>query len=148
MFVGISDHVSKAGTTDIPNEMTLVHARKRLWDDWEFFLDRSPIRHVEKARTPLLVLHGKEDTRVPTSQSMELYRHLKVLGKTPVRLVLYPGEGHGNRKAGARYDYNLRSLRWFDHYLKGPGGDPPPYELEYPLDTSEDEEDDDSDDED
>ena len=133
MFVGISDQISKAGTTDIPNEMTLVHAQKRLWDDWDFFLQRSPIRHVEKARTPLLILHGKDDTRVHPSQSMELYRHLKVLGQTPVRLVWYPGEGHGNRKAAARYDYHLRMLQWFEHYLLGPGGTPPPPRIDYGL---------------
>ncbi|MGB0715261.1 MAG: prolyl oligopeptidase family serine peptidase [Phycisphaerae bacterium] len=142
MFVGISDHISKSGTTDIPEEMFLVHARTRLWDAWQFYLERSPLYHVTKARTPLLILHGKNDTRVHPSQSMELYRHLKTLGNTPVRLVFYPGEGHGNRKAAARYDYNLRTLRWFEHYLKGPGGDAPPWELEYPLAEKDDEGDD------
>ena len=34
MFVGISDKISKTGTTDIPDEEFLVHARKRPWDDW------------------------------------------------------------------------------------------------------------------
>lgn len=133
MFVGISDHVAKTGTTDIPDEMTLVHARKRLWEDYQFFLERSPIRYVEKARTPLLIMHGKEDTRVHPSQSLELYRHLEVLNQTPVRLVWYPGEGHGNRRAASQYDYALRMLQWFDHYLKGEGGEPPAYEIEYPL---------------
>ena len=131
MFVGISDQISKSSTTDIPNEMFYVHARKRLWDDWQFFLERSPIYYAEKARTPLLIMHGKNDTRVHPSQSMELFRTLKVIGKTPVRLVWYPGEGHGNRKAGARYDYNLRMMRWFKHYLVSPGGDPPPFDLDY-----------------
>jgi dipeptidyl aminopeptidase/acylaminoacyl peptidase len=133
MFVGISNHVSKSGTTDIPNEMALVHARKRLYGNWQWFLERSPVYWVENARTPLLILHGKEDTRVHPSQSLELYRHLKTLGKAPVRLVLYPGEGHGNRKSAARYDYNLRTLAWFEHYLKGPGGAPPSHELDYGL---------------
>ncbi|RME41007.1 MAG: hypothetical protein D6788_02140, partial [Planctomycetota bacterium] len=59
---------------------------------------------------------------------------LKVLGKVPVRLVWYPGEGHGNRRTAARYDYNLRMMRWFNHYLKSPGGDPPPFELQYGFD--------------
>jgi len=134
MFVGISNQISKSGTTDIADEMYHVHARKRIWDDWQFFLERSPIYYVQKARTPLLILHGKNDTRVHPSQSMELYRHLKTLDKTPVRLVFYPGEGHGNRKSGSRYDYNLRMMRWLTHYLKGEGGDPPPYRIEYNLD--------------
>lgn len=145
MFVGISNHLSKSGTTDIPEEMYQVHARKRMWDDWEFFLKQSPIYHVEKARTPLLILGGKDDTRVHPGQSLELFRHIKVLGKTPVRLVRYPGEGHGNRKAAARYDYNLRVMRWMNHYLKSPGGDPPAFDLDYGLDLDSDKDEDDKD---
>ena len=133
MFVGISNQISKSGTTDIADEMFHVHARKRIWDDWEFFLKRSPIYYVENAKTPILILHGKEDTRVHPSQSMELYRNLKILGKTPVRLVLYPGEGHGNRKAAARYDYSLRLHRWMDHYLKAAGGKAPPFKIDHGL---------------
>jgi len=131
MFVGISDCISKMGTTDIPDEMYYVHHLKRLWEDWDYFLKRSPIRYVERCRTPLLILHGTEDPRVHPSQSLELYRHLKTLAKAPVRLIFYPGEGHGNRRAASRFDYNLRALRWFEHYLFGPGGPPPPYRLDY-----------------
>ena len=131
MFVGISDNVSKVGTTDIPEEMFLVHSLKRLWDDFDYFLESSPIRHVQKNRTPTLILHGKNDPRVHPSQSLELFRHLKTLKQAPVRLVLYEGEGHGNRKAAARLDYNLRMLRWMEHYLQGEGGEPPNMEIDY-----------------
>jgi dipeptidyl aminopeptidase/acylaminoacyl peptidase len=131
MFVGISNNVSKLGTTDIPEEMYLVHHRKRLWEDWDYFLNRSPIRYVQRHRTPLLILHGKEDPRVDMSQSLELYRHLKTLEQAPVRLVLYPGEAHGNRQAAARLDYNLRMLQWFEHYLRGSGEGLPPYAIDY-----------------
>ncbi len=62
---------------------------------------------------------------------MELYRYLKTLGKVPVRLVFYPGEGHGNRKSAARMDYSLRLVQWMKHYLQGEGGDPPPPDLDY-----------------
>ena len=119
MFVGISNQISKFGTTDIPYEMYNVHSGKWPWDDWQAMLEVSPIYHVDKANTPLLILHGAEDTRVAPSQSYELYRSMKVRKPdVPVRLVLYPGEGHGNRMAAARYDYNLRMMRWFDTYLK------------------------------
>ncbi len=130
MFVGISDQVSKFGTTDIPNEMYLVHSRRWPWEDWDYFRQRSPLYHFQKCRTPILIIHGEEDTRVHPSQSMELYRYLKTYGQVPVRLVLYPGEGHGHRKAAARMDYNMRMMRWLEHYLKGPAGAPPPYELD------------------
>jgi len=118
MFVGISNNLSKWGTSDIPEEMFLVHSRKRIWDDYQFFLERSPIYYAGQAKTPLLIMAGKDDTRVDPGQSYELYRHIKTRTDTPVRLVLYPGEGHGNRNATARFDYSLRMLRWFDSYLK------------------------------
>jgi dipeptidyl aminopeptidase/acylaminoacyl peptidase len=130
-FVGISDAISKVGTTDIPVEMYDVHHRKWLWEDWEYFAKASPIFYVNRNRTPTLILHGKEDPRVHPSQSLELHRHLKVLGKAPVRLVLYPGEGHGNRNSAARMDYALRTLQWMEHYLKGPGGAPPELTIDY-----------------
>ncbi|MBB3764708.1 S9 family peptidase [Sphingomicrobium lutaoense] len=125
MFVGISNQISKFGTTDIPYEMYNVHSRAWPWDNWQKMLEVSPIYHVDKADTPILILHGEEDTRVSPSQSYELYRSIKVRTDTPVRLVLYPGEGHGNRKAAAQYDYNLRMMRWFDTYLKTGDRDAP-----------------------
>lgn len=119
MFVGISDNISKWGTSDIPEELYLVHARERIWEDWQEFLERSPIYHVDKAETPILIMHGQEDTRVHPGQSLELHRHLKVRKpEVPLRLVFYPGEGHGNSRASSQYEYNLRMLRWFDTYLQ------------------------------
>ncbi|MCB9292342.1 MAG: S9 family peptidase [Lewinellaceae bacterium] len=117
MFVGISDNISKWGTSDIPEELYLVHARKRVWEDYEFFLKRSPVYYAGQCETPLLIMAGAEDTRVDPSQSMELYRHIKTRTDTPVGLVLYPGEGHGNRNASARLDYTRRQMGWFDKYL-------------------------------
>jgi len=121
-FVGISNQVSKFGTSDIPNEMHLVHSLKWPWDGgedghWMELLRRSPIFHAGKSTTPTLIMHGEEDTRVHPGQSMELYRSMKVRTETPVRLVFYPGEGHGNRRAAARFDYSHRLMRWMDTYL-------------------------------
>ncbi len=133
MSVGISNNISKWGTSDIPEEMFLVHSRKRIWDDYQFFLERSPIFYADQAKTPLLIMHGKEDTRVDPGQSYELYRHIKTRTDTPVRLVLYPGEGHGNRKSTARYDYSLRMMRWFNTYLKNENAEVPQPALEMEL---------------
>lgn len=120
-FVGISNQISKFGTSDIPNEMHLVHSLVWPWDDnnanWLALLERSPVFWAGQARTPTLILHGEEDTRVHPSQSMELYRFMKVRTDTPVRLVFYPGEGHGNRRAAAQLDYAYRAMRWMDTYL-------------------------------
>lgn len=131
MFVGISDNVSRPGTTDIPNEEYLVHALKRAWEDWDAKLKSSPIYYTDRAKTPILILGGTADPRVSPTQSLELYRHLKLRDQTPVRLVRYPGEPHGNRRAASRLDYSLRMMQWFDHYLRGPGGPPPAAEIDY-----------------
>ncbi|MDX3773674.1 S9 family peptidase [Chromatiaceae bacterium AAb-1] len=131
MFVGISNNLSKFGTTDISNEMYLVHARSYPWQKWQWYLERSPIYYAEQARTPILIMHGKEDTRVHPSQSIELYRYLKVHGNVPVRLVLYPGEGHGNTRAAAQLDYGMRLMQWMDHFLKQGNKELPSHELPY-----------------
>lgn len=126
MSVGISNNISKFGTTDIPNEMYLVHERAWPWEEWDHLLERSPIFHADRADTPLLIMHGEEDTRVSPTQSLELYRHLRTRRPdTPVRLVLYPGEGYGNAMAAARYDYSLRMMEWFDTYLMPGNRDAP-----------------------
>lgn len=141
MFAGISDKISKTGTTDIPEEEFLVHARRRPWDNWQLYLERSPFYYATQCHTPLLILHGKDDPRVHPSQPMELYRFVKLSTDTPVRLVWYPGEGHGNRRAASRLDYNLRMLRWFRHFLQDGGKAAPPYTLEYERPKKDDEED-------
>ncbi len=131
MGFGVSNLLSMMGTSDIPDEHYLVHHRMHVWDDWQLFLERSPIFHAAQSKTPLLILAGKADPRVPPSQSMELYRYLKVAGHPAVRLVQYPGEGHGNARAASRLDYHARLLQWFDHYLMGAGGPPPADEVDY-----------------
>ncbi len=131
MFVGISDQLSKFGTTDIPKEMYNAHARSYPWEKWQWMLERSPIFHTDQAKTPLLIMHGEDDTRVHPSQSMELYRYIKTRTDTPVRLVLYPDEGHGNKKSAAQLDYSMRLMRWMEFYLKGArkSTEKPEYEL-------------------
>lgn len=119
VFVGIGNQVSKMLTTDIPYEDYLVHWGTWIHENEDLVWERSPVRYVKGSTTPTLILGGKNDTRVHPSQSLELYRGLKLHSNAPVRLVRYPGEGHGNRKNTSRLDYSLRTMRWFEYYLKG-----------------------------
>ncbi len=134
-FVGVTNQLSKVNLTDIPYEIYQVHWT--IWpnDDPELFYDRSPVKYSSDNKTPTLILHGKEDTRVHPSQSLELYRQLKLHGDAPVRLVWYPGEGHGNKNTQSQLDFNLRTMRWFNHYLKGEGepDELPPLDVNYQL---------------
>ncbi|MCB9557872.1 MAG: S9 family peptidase [Deltaproteobacteria bacterium] len=137
MYAGVSDHISKLGTTDIPYEMYRVHSRGWPWNDEAFFRKRSPLSYVNQARTPLLICSGDADTRVDPSQSKMLYRYLKTIGRTPVRLVLYGKEPHGNTRTMTRYDFELRWLRWFRHFLVKQRSDLPAHRLAYRLDEKE-----------
>jgi dipeptidyl aminopeptidase/acylaminoacyl peptidase len=131
MFVGISNKISKGMTTEIPREDIMVHSRFEPYRKWQFSLERSPIYHMENCRTPLLIAGGTADSRVHPSQSLQFYRGLKLIGKTPVRYVRYPGEEHGNRRAAARDDYARRLMRWMDHFVKQGATELPPWQLDY-----------------
>lgn len=138
MFVGISNLISKRGTTDIPYEELYVHSGKKLEEMWQLSLERSPIYWAHQSRTATLIYGGSADTRVHPSQSLELYRRLKMNNHPAVRLVQYPGEGHGNRNWPGRMDVLFRQMAWFDWYVKDAKpleGSLPALDLgeEYPL---------------
>ncbi len=65
MFVGISDIISKLGTTDIPYEMLFVHYGKQIEEIWQLSLERSPIYHAHKSRTATLIIGAAQ--RIPGS---------------------------------------------------------------------------------
>jgi len=139
MFVGISDLISKRGTTDIPYEELYVHSGQKLEEMWDYSLKHSPIYYAHQSKTATLIFGGAADTRVSPSQSLELYTRLKMTGDPAVRLVQYPGEGHGNRKQPGRIDVLYRTLDWWDWYVKGAkplDGPMPPLDIsdQYGLD--------------
>ncbi|MDH3786884.1 MAG: S9 family peptidase, partial [Acidobacteriota bacterium] len=138
MFVGISNKSSKGFTTDIPIEDQWSHTLYEPWTRWEFSLDRSPLFHAEKSRTPLLIAGGTGDTRVHPSQSLQLYRALKMLDNAPVRYVRYPGEPHGNRRAASQDDYCRRVIRWMTHFVRDAGEELPPHDVPYGYPTDDD----------
>ena len=143
MFVGISNVISKKGTTDIPNEEIYVHSGGKLEDQWKLSLERSPIYYAAQSKTATLIYGGAADTRVHPSQSMELYRRMKVNNHPAVRLVQYPGEGHGNRKQVGRIDVLYRQMSWMDWYVRDAkpiDGPMPPLDISdtYGLDWSTD----------
>jgi dipeptidyl aminopeptidase/acylaminoacyl peptidase len=117
-FVPFVDMRTKWYTSDIPTEFFYVHYEEKWPHEQSALLtERSPLTWAAECRTPLLLLGGTSDTRVHPSQPHMLYRAVKLATTTPCRYVQYPGEGHGNRTNVYRYDYALRTLQWFEHYL-------------------------------
>jgi dipeptidyl aminopeptidase/acylaminoacyl peptidase len=87
------------------------------WQDLEAYAANSPVFHIERMRTPLLVAFGDKDGAVDWSQGVELYNAARRAGKEMVMLV-YPGENHSLRQKPNQIDYHRRIVDWFGHYLK------------------------------
>lgn len=60
------------------------------------YRERSPIHHLDRLGTPLILLQGTEDLVVPPNQAESMAEALRAKG-LPVALVLFEGEGHGFR---------------------------------------------------
>lgn len=117
MGAGISNWISFSGTTDIIWENSLVHWNLWWYDNFKLVWDRSPMAHINNAKTPTLIVHGERDERVPISQGLELYNALK-LKKVPTQMVMYKRQPHGINEYNAQIDYMNRTLKWFDTYTK------------------------------
>ncbi len=63
------------------------------WSDPNRYLDNSPYHRADRIRTPLLILHGREDSACPVQQAEMLFSGLRRLGRT-AQLAVYEGEGH------------------------------------------------------
>ncbi len=77
----------------------------------------SPISYIHNVKSPLLVLQGDNDPRVPKEEAVQVVDLLKKDGKI-VDAHYYPNEGHGFEKRENQIDAIRRTVAWFDKYLK------------------------------
>ncbi len=91
----------------------------QLWDVPEAFIKNSPIFHLDKVETPIMIMQGTDDRNVHLSQAEQMYYALRDLEK-PASLIVYPGETHlgGDSEPWVLIDIWQRMLAWFDGYLK------------------------------
>ncbi len=117
MGAGIANWLSFTGTSDIPKENSMVHWNLDVYKNMPLVWDRSPMAHVEKSQTALLISHGDKDDRVPIGQGWEIYTAMKLLDKT-VEFDLYPREAHGFGERNHQLFSIKRNLEWFEKYVK------------------------------
>jgi dipeptidyl aminopeptidase/acylaminoacyl peptidase len=87
------------------------------WNNRALYVEQSPLFNADKIKTPLLLLHGLEDTNVPVGESFQMYTALKILG-TPVEFIRVKGENHGIAKYNRRLEWNYSIYAWFAKWLK------------------------------
>ncbi len=98
-------------------ERTQSRIGKTMWESPELYVENSPIFHLPKVNTPLLIMHNDADGAVPWYQGIELFTGLKRLGK-PTWLLNYNGDDHNLMKNANRMDLSIRMRQFFDFYLK------------------------------
>ncbi|WP_099464592.1 S9 family peptidase [Parabacteroides provencensis] len=81
------------------------------------YLENSPLFHMDKVQTPILIMHNDADGHVPWYQGIEYFIALKRLHK-PAWLLNYPGSPHWPEPMADRVDFQKRMFQFFDHYLK------------------------------
>ena len=86
-------------------------------EDPEAFRQFSAVAFASKVTTPLLILHGEADQRVPTFQGTEYFHILLARGKT-VRMVTYPDSGHFPSLWEQRIDVMQEVSDWLTKYNK------------------------------
>ncbi len=115
---GVYDNRSMYGETE------------ELWfDEWEFkgppwnkpaaeLRDRfSPSYFIQNARTPMLIVHGELDYRVPLGQGIQIFTSLQRLG-VPSKFLYFPDEGHWVLKPQNSRLWYQTVLGWLGEYLK------------------------------
>lgn len=76
----------------------------------------SPIHKIDRVRTPLLVLHGANDTNVPVIEAEQIVETMKKRN-VPVEYILFPDEGHGWRKTPNRIRSTVAIVKFFKERL-------------------------------
>ena len=92
------------------------------WNRKDIYIDQSALFNADKINTPLLLLHGSEDTNVPLGESLQLWVGLKILGR-PVEMVQVEGEDHWILAYSKRIEWHNTIMAWFDKWLKEETGD-------------------------
>lgn len=109
---GITDWLSFIPTSDIAQ---VDYDARWSEEGAEPFLKFSAVMFADKVTTPLLILHGAADPRVPTFQGREYFILLAERGKT-VKMVTYPGSPHFPPRWEQRRDIFEQIKTWLEKY--------------------------------
>jgi dipeptidyl aminopeptidase/acylaminoacyl peptidase len=106
------------GTSDIGVNFSETQIGGERFEAIDKYREHSPLTYARNVDTPVLLLHGEDDIRVPIEQSEQYFVALKRHGKK-VEFVRLPGTSHGIFRAKhpmIRSEYFHRMLNWFERH--------------------------------
>ncbi len=89
-----------------------------IWQRPDLYIENSPLFHLKKIHTSLVIMSNDADGAVPWYQGIEFYTAMRRLNK-PVWLLVYNGEAHNLVERRNRKDIQIREQQFFDWQLKG-----------------------------
>ncbi len=101
------------------------------WENPEAYARWSPHRYARDFKTPMLVIHGQNDFRVPVEQALGMFTTLRRLG-VEARLLYYPDEDHFVSRPRNRAQWYATVVAWLKQHLEerrtpeAPAAAPPP----------------------
>jgi len=119
--------VDVVGIANLVSFLERTSAWRRSWREREYgslATDRdllehlSPLTHVDRLRAPLLVIHGRNDPRVPLGEAEQIHEVARAKGLRS-DLLVYDDEGHGLAKLANRLDAYPRVAAFLDEVLGG-----------------------------
>jgi dipeptidyl aminopeptidase/acylaminoacyl peptidase len=123
----ISNFVSDEGTRDGAYGHELDFGGF-VFDNFDNYWNRSPLKYAKNVRTPTLILHSDNDFRVPIEQGEQWFRALKHYGVT-TEIVMFPRDNHNLTRTGEpRHLVESMNwqLYWFDRFINDNAAAIPP----------------------
>jgi dipeptidyl aminopeptidase/acylaminoacyl peptidase len=87
------------------------------WDNPAGYEDQNPLRFVGNWKTPMLVIHGEQDFRIPSTQGLATFNALQRRG-IPGKLLYFPDENHWVIKPSNSIQWHQTVLAWLDQWLE------------------------------
>jgi dienelactone hydrolase len=108
--------------TGLNRQFQYEHSQSRIgatpWQKPELYIKNSPLFHLPKVTTPLVIMHNDADDAVPWYQGIELFTAMRRLNKK-VWMLNYNGEAHNLIERKNRKDIQQKQAEFFDYMLNG-----------------------------
>lgn len=87
------------------------------WDRPEEYAKHSPHTYAKNFRTPMLIIHGEKDYRIPVTEAFQIFTALQRQG-VPSKFLYFPDEGHWVLKPANSRFWHETVFGWLAEYLR------------------------------